>query len=367
MTNQEIHTRFDRQIILPEFGFEAQQKLLNAKVLLVGLGGLGCPAMQYLIGAGVSKIGIVDGDCISISNLHRQLLFSSSDIGKMKVDVAFEKLKAIHPHTQIDVYPFFIEKSTAIELIQQYDIVLDCTDRFSARYLINDVCVLLNKPFVYGALYQYQGQVAVFNHGEIRTTLRDLFPSQPKQADYSSCNEAGTLGMVAGTIGTLQALECVKLITQQKGLLYNTLLTYDMMYHQLSKLHISPRSEKMTFLQADIIGSNYDDECEVKTQKEDLDPLEFLTKINQGNALLIDVRNPDELPIWNEYLHLRIPLSALTSSIHLIDKTKNVLLFCHAGIRSKEALECLKDEYGYEHVYHLKGGLIKWMAEKQLI
>ncbi len=365
MTTQDIHMRFERQIMLPEFGIDAQEKLLNAKVLIVGLGGLGCPALQYLVAAGVGKIGLVDGDRISISNLHRQILFSTNDIGQLKVEVAIHNLNTVHPHIEFSAYPFFLEKSNAIELIQHYDIILDCTDRFSARYLINDVCVLLHKPIVYGALYQYQGQVAVFNRGEIKTTLRDLFPLQPNQSNHASCNEAGTLGMIAGTIGTLQGLECVKLITHQKGLLYNTLLTIDLMNYQLSKLHITPGIQTYQYTINDILNSNYNDTCNVINQKEDLDPDEFLAKINTKNTTLVDVRNTNELPLWNDYDHIRIPMSDLISSIHLLDKKNTILLFCHAGIRSKEALEYLKEECGFEQVYHLKGGLLKWMNEKQ--
>jgi adenylyltransferase/sulfurtransferase len=366
MTIQDIHTRFERQISLPNFGLEAQQKIMASSVLIIGMGGLGCPALQYLVAAGVGRIGIVDGDSVAIHNLHRQILFTSQDVGLQKVAAALEKVKHIHPHIQFETYPEFISKNNAIDLISSYDIVLDCTDRFSARYLINDVCVLKNKPFIFGALFQFQGQLAVFNHGERRTTLRDLFPNQPYQNDYPSCQDAGTLGMLPGIIGTMQALECIKWITHQQGLLYNTLLTYDLMQHTQLRLRIAKNNDLLPIDLESFLATVYEiDEssCENINHQEDLDMTTFIEKIKEGNALLIDVRNPNELPLWNEFETLQIPLSDLPHSLHQLDESKTILLFCHAGIRSQTALEFLKDECNFEHVFHLKGGLLKWLSK----
>jgi adenylyltransferase/sulfurtransferase len=365
MTIQDIHTRFERQISLSHFGIEAQQKIIASSVLIVGLGGLGCPALQYLVAAGVGRIGLVDGDTVAIHNLHRQILFTSQDVDQQKVTAALEKVKHIHPHILLETYPEFISKTNAIDIISSYDIVLDCTDRFSARYLINDVCVLLNKPFIFGALYQYQGQLAVFNHGKVRTTLRDLFPTQPNQLDHPSCQEAGTLGMLPGIIGTMQALECIKWITQQQGLLYNSLLTYDFMHHTQLRLRIAKNNDLQPIDLDTLLATAYEiDEtsCANSNEQEDLDMPTFIEKIKEGNAIIIDVRNPNELPHWHEFETIQIPLSDLPDSVHQLDKSKSILLFCHAGIRSQTALEYLKEECNFEHVFHLKGGLLKWLS-----
>ena len=203
--------RYARQIALNEVGESGQQKLLNAKVLVIGAGGLGCPALQYLAAAGVGTIGIVDGDTVDESNLQRQILYTTSDLGSLKVEVAKERLNALNPAVSITIYPENLHAENAMEIIQDYDLVMDGTDNLAARYLVNDACVKLNKPFVYGAIHKFEGQVSVFNFNG-GPTYRCLFPENPQQNQIPNCEELGVLGVLPGVIGTLQATEINKLI-----------------------------------------------------------------------------------------------------------------------------------------------------------
>ena len=207
--NQE---RYTRQTILKGFGPEGQQKLAEAKVLVVGAGGLGVPVLTYLNAMGVGKIGIVDNDVVSITNLHRQVLYAQSDVGQSKVMAALVKLKAQNPATNLVVYNSFLDTKNALEIVAEYDVVVDTSDNFPTRYLVNDACVILKKPFIYGALHGYEGQVSVFNY-QGGPTYRCLFPKMPMENEVPNCNEHGVLGIIPGIIGNLQALETVKVIT----------------------------------------------------------------------------------------------------------------------------------------------------------
>ena len=207
--NQE---RYTRQTILKGFGFEGQDKLANAKVLIIGAGGLGVPVITYLNAMGVGKIGIVDNDTVALTNLHRQVLYGQDDIGELKVNTALKKLKTQNDATTIEAYKTFINPKNALEIIENYDLVVDTSDNFPTRYLVNDTCVILKKPFVYGALHGYEGQVSVFNY-KGGPTYRCLFPHMPKENEVPNCNEHGVLGIIPGIIGNLQALEAIKAVS----------------------------------------------------------------------------------------------------------------------------------------------------------
>ena len=340
--------RFIRQTILPKFGDEAQQKLLNSKVLVIGAGGLGCPCLQYLVSCGIGTIGIVDGDIIDISNLQRQILFTTNDIGKNKSIIAKEKLKDIHPSTKIGSFPFYIDEKNAIDLISKYNVVVDCTDDFKTRYLINDVCAELSMPLIFGANYQFEGQIAVFKMDDSTINLRDVFPTPPKQA--IRCEEAGALGAVLGILGSLQALETIKLITEQKDGLNNEMLYLNLMKYETIKIKIS---KKMPDVRCPMSGNTI----------IDLNVEEFIGKINNPMVQLIDVRNEIEIPKV-DFECIQIPLPILKENIHLINKEKEIVLFCHIGVRSLEALELLQDEFDFKHVSHLKGGIMKYFSMK---
>jgi molybdopterin/thiamine biosynthesis adenylyltransferase/rhodanese-related sulfurtransferase len=340
--------RFIRQKILPNFGDEAQQKLLNSKVLVIGAGGLGCPCLQYLVSCGIGTIGIVDGDIIDISNLQRQILFTTNDIGRNKSIKAKEKLTDIHPSTQIESFSFFIDEKNANDLISKYDVVVDCTDDFKTRYLINDVCAELSTPLIFGANFQFEGQIAIFKMDESMINLRDLFPTPPKQA--MRCEDAGALGAVLGILGSLQALETIKLITEQRDGLNNEILYLNLMKYEMLKIKIS---KKMSDVRYPMSGNTI----------IDLGVEEFIGKINNPLVQLIDVRNEIEIPKV-DFKCIQIPLPILKENIHLLNKEKEIVLFCHIGVRSLEALELLQDEFGFQHVSHLKGGIMKYFSMK---
>ncbi len=239
--------QYERQVILKEFGKEGQEKLRRARLLAVGAGGLGCAALQYLVAAGVGTIGIVDFDTVDITNLHRQVLYSFEDIGKPKAETAASKLRAMNPDAEIIVYPFTLTQHIALEIIAEFDLVIDCTDNFSSRYMINDACVFLGKPLVFGAVWQFEGQVGVFNlsneNDGYTTNYRDLFPNQPDLSRSLSCQEAGVLGVLPGIIGTLQATEAIKIITGIGKPLSNSILTYNALTNSFHEFHVT-RIEK---------------------------------------------------------------------------------------------------------------------------
>jgi adenylyltransferase/sulfurtransferase len=343
-----MNLRFHRQTILPNYGEAAQQKLLNSKVLVIGAGGLGCTCLQYLVSSGIGLIGIVDGDIIDISNLQRQILFTTNDIGKNKAVTAKEKLKDIHPSTEINSFSFFLDGKNAKEIISKYDVVIDCTDDFNTRYLINDVCVELSKPLIFGANYQFEGQVAVFKMDDTKINLRDIFPTPPKQA--MRCEEAGAMGAVLGILGSVQALETIKLITEQQDYLYNEMLYLNVIKYETIKIKIS---KKLSDMRCPMLGNTI----------IDLNVEEFIEKINNPLVQLIDVRNETELPKV-DFNCTQIPLPTLKENIHLLNKEKEIVLFCHAGIRSLEAAERLQDEFDFQQVSHLKGGIVKYFSMK---
>jgi adenylyltransferase/sulfurtransferase len=252
MKENILYERYQRQIILKGFGEEGQQKLLQAKVLVIGAGGLGCPALQYLAAAGVGTIGIVDDDVISLSNLHRQVLYTPDDIDHPKVEVAASKLRQLNPDVNIYPYRIRLEKSNAFEIIRQYDLLIDGTDNFASRYMINDACFLLNKPLIYGAVSQYEGEVAVFSPhflmGSTRgVNYRDLFPNPPKDGEVLNCAEAGVLGVLPGIIGTMQAAEAIKLITGIGTPLMNKLLTYNVLSQEIYEVSLPSKSGSSCF------------------------------------------------------------------------------------------------------------------------
>ena len=237
---KEFILRYQRQITLQGFGIEAQEKLSKAKVLVIGAGGLGCPILQYLVAAGVGKVGIVDNDIISLPNLNRQVLFGQADLGKYKVAIAAEKMQALNNLVQIIPYQQRCDQDFAIEHFPLYDIIVDATDNFASRYLINDAAVLLNKPLVFGAVSMYEGQVAVFNISKEGLSLnyRDLFPEPPKNDEVLSCAEGGILGVLPGLIGVMQATEVIKIISGIGETLTNELLTYNALTQSIFKMQL---------------------------------------------------------------------------------------------------------------------------------
>jgi adenylyltransferase/sulfurtransferase len=369
MKTERSYQRYERQIRLKEFGIVAQQKLLRANVLVIGAGGLGCPVLQYLVAAGVGIIGIVDDDLVTLNNLHRQVLYSIDDIGLSKAEVAAKKLQRLNNEIDIISYNKRLTTKNALAIINDFDIVIDGTDNFSTRYMINDVCALLNKPLVYGAISKYEGQVAIFNvqqNKNIRTVnYRDLFPTPPENNEVLNCADAGVLGVLPGIIGAMQANETIKLITGIGKLLVGKMLTYNALDNSVYEFSLLLNDEAQQLIPKDenaFLEMDYDWLCSSKINEVEIDAVQFENMINDINTIIIDVREKDEQPFVDEFEHLQIPLSVLTDNRSLIEKD-NVVVFCQSGTRSLKAAQILSDLCNDKHVYSLKGGIIEWKQQ----
>jgi sulfur-carrier protein adenylyltransferase/sulfurtransferase len=353
--------KFERQIILPNFGVSAQQKLHDAKVLIVGAGGLGCPVILYLSAAGIGNIGIAENDEVSINNLHRQILFNKSQIGELKTKALQQRL----PDFKFNFHPA-IDKINALEIINQYDIIVDTTDNFSTRYLINDACVLSNKVLVSASIHQFNGQLGVFNfplHNNQRSgTYRCLFPEAPKQS--LNCAEAGVLSTVAGVMGTLQAHETIKVITGIGNILYNKLLIWDGQTMQQNILQFEKDELAVAHLIKNGLLQSYDliENCETENTN-DISVKELKLKI-QSNELfqLIDVREQyehEEFNIGGDWMQM----NDLIKQPQFMATDKPVILYCKVGERSKIAQQRLQDKFGFTNIYNLKGGIMAWKKD----
>ncbi len=362
------YERYQRQTLLKEFGEEGQQKLLNASVLVIGAGGLGCPALQYLAAAGVGSIGIADHDIVELSNLHRQPLFTSEDLGLFKADLAAERLKKINPGISIYAYREYLDVSNTLEILNKFDIILDGTDNFATRYLINDACVLLGKPLVYGAISQYQGQVAIFNNSSAASeagpvNYRDLFPQPPVDGEVPNCAEAGVLGVLPGIIGTMMASETIKLITGIGQPLISCMLSFNALSNQYYVFQITPRAGTRSLIPPNekaFRNMDYAGLCASSAIVTEIDLAEFDQMLKTGQADLIDVRGENELPAIDEFSHLRIPLHDLEDAIPEL-KYDTVIVFCQTGKRSRTAVSLLSKKFGgSKKIYSLKGGIAAW-------
>jgi adenylyltransferase/sulfurtransferase len=368
MPSSDLSGRYGRQMLLPDFGEEKQRRLLAGSVLVIGAGGLGCPALLYLAAAGVGRLGVVDFDRVETSNLHRQVLYNAADIGQPKAEVAAARIRAANPDTAVDVFNTRIDTGNALGIIGRYDLVVDGSDNFPTRYLVNDACVLLGKPLVYGSVYRYEGQVGVFNFPDsatgTRISYRDLFPHPPAPEEVPNCAEAGVLGVLPGIIGTMQAGEAIKLLTGLGEPLAGRLLTYHSLHNSFFEFRLSPDPEGTTaapgseeaFKRAD-----YDFFCGQETGRaKEVLPEEFERLAGEENWLLIDVRNPGEQPKLASYPYLSVPLSGLENRLPELQGAENLLVFCQAGARSLKAARIISEKYSNTKVYSLKGGINAW-------
>lgn len=361
---EQENQRYARHYSLKDFGVQGQEKLAAARVLVIGAGGLGCPVLQYLTAAGIGTIGIVDHDTVSISNLQRQVLFTTADIGKFKSKVAETRLRALNPEINIKSFAEPITTLNALGLMADYDVVVDCTDNFAARYLINDACVLLNKPLVFGAIFQYEGQVAVFNVANAnnkKANYRHLFPTPPNPLEVKDCNEAGVLGVLPGIIGTLQATEVIKLITGIGELLAGRLLTFNLLNYQSYTFEIATNTSLnglLPFDEAAFKAVNYEWLCGIKAEGvNELSVSEFLSVSGQPDTVIIDVRESHEQP-KPDVNYVGFPLSKLMEIVPDI-KENNIVLFCQSGKRSLKAAQFFLDKYkGQKNISHLTGGIL---------
>ncbi len=373
LTNAEL-IRYSRHLVLDEFGLKNQLKLKEAKVLVVGAGGLGCPALLYLSAAGVGTIGIVDHDEVHLSNLQRQVLFTVSDIGKNKALVAAERLSLLNPEIILTSYPIALSRNNALDILKGYDVILDATDNFQTRYLLNDACVLLNKPLVYGSILKFEGHVSVFNmptkEGTFSANYRDLFPIPPKSDSVPDCEEAGVLGVLPGMIGSIQANEVIKIITGIGQPLTDQLVILDALNLELTKISIlnkNARNDIKTLI-------DYEDFCGISVGKnKSLNPeknvmkeitVEELQELRESGAdfQLIDVREPNEYDICNLDGEL-IPVSQIPNNVDKISKDKQVVIHCRSGKRSGDTITWLEKNHDFKNLYNLKGGILAWARE----
>ena len=359
------YERYSRQIRLPGFGMPMQQKLDEAKVLVIGAGGLGCPALQYLAAAGVGTIGIVDSDIVTLSNLQRQVLYAEKDIGCLKAKKAAEVLSLLNPGIQFQVYTERLTSKNALEILAGYDVIIDGTDNFATRYLINDTCVLLNKPLVFGAVSQFEGQLAVFNAGrggEVPVNYRDLFPVPPKDGEIPNCADDGVLGVLPGIIGTMQANETIKLITGIGEPLINRLFTYNALTNQTYELILVPGDRSTQGLPAnenEFKQTDYAAGCDVRDDELRLTPAQLDKMIGDKQVVIIDVREKGELPPLT-VSHQQLPLSSLGTEIPSFESDRWVFI-CQTGKRSMQTVLYFLGKEGLnKKLYSLDGGVLAW-------
>jgi sulfur-carrier protein adenylyltransferase/sulfurtransferase len=373
-TKEEL-ARYNRHIIIPEFGMEAQLKLKEAKVLIIGSGGLGSPALLYLTAAGVGTIGIVDFDVVDDSNLQRQVLFDVHEIGKPKVEAAKRRLEALNPHTRFILYNTHINSGNALDIMKDYDVIADGTDNFPTRYLVNDASLLLDKPNVYASIFQFEGQVSVFNYvnskGERGPNYRDLYPTPPPPGLVPSCAEGGVLGVLPGIIGSLQALEIIKVITGVGEPLSGRFYTFDALNFESRTFNITRRDDNPVNGKNPTIHEliDYEQFCGMRAIEEK--PVKEITASElyqwqvQGKKFrLIDVREPLEYNIVQIGGEL-VPLSTISEHADQIPRDVDVVLHCKSGARSLKAVRELEDKFGFTNLYNLKGGILEYIDQVQ--
>lgn len=341
-------SRYIRQTTLRKFGKEGQEKLSKARVLVIGAGGLGIPVLQYLNAMGLGTLGIVENDKIDLSNLHRQVIYTEEETGKAKLQVITAKLKAQNSETKIISFETWFSKENAEEITAGFDFIIDCSDNFATRYLVNDICVIKNKPFVYGALHGFEGQVSVFNHNG-GPTYRCIFPKMPEAQEIPDCNTNGVPGVLPGIIGTLQAVEAVKLITGIGEVLSGKLLIYDALTQSIHhmKFKRDPKQAEISELQ-DAYG--------MACAADSVSGSEFEKIRTSEDIQIIDVRSSQECSAYRLDNSVNIPLDRLEENLGSVDPEKEIYLVCQSGIRSLKALEILK-KHQFTKLKNVEGGI----------
>ena len=373
LTVDEVR-RYSRHLIIPDVAMAGQQRLMNAKVLCVGAGGLGSPALMYLAAAGVGTLGIVEFDTVDESNLQRQIIHGQSDIGKSKAISAKEKIAEINPNVNVVVHEVRIDTYNVMEIFSQYDLIVDGTDNFATRYLVNDACVLLKKPYVWGSIYRFDGQASVF-WAEYGPCYRCLYPEPPPPGMVPSCAEGGVLGVLCASIGSIQTTEAIKLITGIGEPLIGQLMIYDALEMSYRKIKVrkDPKcplcSDKQT--QTELLP-DYEafcgvlsDAAEVAVKDSTISVTELKSKIDKKeNFLLIDVREPSEYEIVKIPGSLLIPKQGFLdgSALAGLPQDKPIILHCKSGVRSAECLAILKSA-GFADATHVSGGVVAWAKQ----
>jgi adenylyltransferase/sulfurtransferase len=370
LSKEEI-LRYSRHLIMPEVGMEGQLKLARAKVLMIGAGGLGAPLGLYLAAAGVGRLGIVDFDVVDVTNLQRQVTYSTSDVGRPKLEAAKDRLAGLNPKIQIDTYTTRLTSQNALDLFRDYDIIADGTDNFPTRYLVNDACVLLGKPNVYGSIFRFEGQATVFNYPG-GPCYRCLYPEPPPPGLVPSCAEGGVLGVLPGIVGSIQAMETIKLILGTGEPLAGRLLLFDALAMNFRELRLRKNPA------CPICGPNrtihelmdYEEFCGIRGEETpantagipEITSRELKARLDRGDDLFIlDVREVHEYQICNLQGHL-IPLGELTRRVHELDSSREIVAHCRSGKRSADAVQFLR-QAGFRKIWNLKGGILAWSDE----
>lgn len=340
--------RYSRQVVLSEIGVEGQQKLQAAKVLVIGAGGLGCPVLQMLASAGVGTLGIVDGDVVEETNLHRQLLYNNDDCGNDKVEVAKKVIGKVNPDVTVNSYAEFINESNIASIAKNYDILVDCTDDIATRYLINDTSIFSGKPMVYASIHKFEGQISVFNY-QSGPTYRCLFPENGRE-NIPNCNTTGVLGVLPNTLGMLQATEVIKMILGIGNILSGKVLVYNALEMSFNEIEFEKNLAQIE------IGFQIGQQLKQNKKNYNLDKTAFLEKCADQNYTIIDLREPHEQPKLQYDSVKEIPFSGLEDYQSQLKKDQPIVLFCQTGMRSKKAVELLAS-IGFTNVYHLQKGI----------
>lgn len=364
--SQDELIRYNRHIMLPEVGLEGQMKLKQARVLVVGAGGLGSPACLYLAAAGIGHLGVVDPDAVDVSNLQRQILHGSSDVGHPKVESAHNRLHEINPHVQVQTHETRLTSSNALEILRDYDVIVDGSDNFPTRYLVNDACVLLGKPNVYGSIYRFEGQASVFWAAK-GACYRCLYPEPPPPGMVPSCAEAGVLGVLPGIIGSIQANEVIKIILGIGDPLINRLLLFDALSMTFRELNLARDPDCPVCGQHPTLKELVDYEmfCGLKNNADfssgEISARELKQLIDQGRDLqLLDVREPYECQIAQIPRAVMIPMDNVLDRLGDLDPTRDTIVFCRSGGRSARVIQQLKSRGYTGRLINLKGGILAW-------
>lgn len=357
MFNKEEKLFYSRHFILDKIGIDGQEKLKKAKVLVIGAGGLGCPILQYLTAGGIGTIGIIDNDTVDQSNLQRQVLFTIDNIGKSKAICAAERLSKLNPYIQFNTYNEFLSSENALELFEQYDIIVDGSDNFQTRYLSNDAAVLTNKPLVFGAIFKFEGQLSVFNYKN-GPTYRCLFPDPPAPNSIPNCSDIGVLGVLPGIIGSLQANEVFKMVCGIGEVLSGKLLSLNTLNLQQNILKFSKNEDLKIekLIDYDIFcGIEKVDELEISSET-------LTTKIKNDEVVLVDVRKLMEREHFN-IGGLHIPLHQLQQRLNEFENLNNIVTYCEVGQRSMIASKIILEKYPNKKVWSLSGGIKAWQKQ----
>src|SRR4051812_1661156 len=370
---QSEYARYSRHVIMPEVGLDGQRKLKAARVLVIGTGGLGSPLALYLAAAGVGTLGLVDFDVVDVSNLQRQIIHGTADVGRSKCQSAAARLHDVNPEVKLDLWEERFTSKNALEIVKHYDVLVDGTDNFPTRYLVNDACVLLNKPNVYGSIFRFDGQATVFDP-RVGPCYRCLYPEPPPPGEVPSCAEGGVLGILPGVIGCIQATETIKLILGIGEPLIGRLLHYDALNMTFKTFKIRRDPKWAVGAPHPTIKGliDYEQFCGIRGSSQplaasqgasEITPQQLKARIDAGeNLFVLDVRNPNEFQICRIPGTTLLPLPELPARFAEVPKDREVIVHCKSGMRSAKAIEFLKGQ-GYSKLLNLTGGILGW-AEK---